>query len=178
MCDAVRQATRQSEVTHRRELDFSDDANRLAIANRLANSKGELVDVEGFDLPLECLAWNAEPGRRTSRTSDPSLRRRKRSLDEFFLTVGKRHNLSSHSADHLTGFPFEPGLIDLECLALAQLHRELDHILQLAHVPGPVVRFEQLQRLLLDVTNVLARLLRVARDEVLDQHGDVVRALT
>src|SRR2546422_10322568 len=68
--------------------------------------------------------------------------------DEFLLTVGQRHNLSSHSADHLTGFPFEPGLIDLECFALAQHHRALDHVLQLAHVPGPVVRFEQLQRLL------------------------------
>src|SRR2546422_6201154 len=47
--------------------------------------------------------------------------------DEFLLTVGQRHNLSSHSADHLTGFPFEPGLIDLECFALAQHHRALDH---------------------------------------------------
>src|SRR2546428_589633 len=79
--------------------------------------------------------------------------------------------------DRSSWFPLEPLLVDRERVAIAQHHGPLDHVLQLAHVPWPVVGLKQLHRLLVDGADALPGLLGVALDQIFDQNGNVVHAL-
>src|SRR5262245_63901275 len=47
------------------------------------------------------------------------------------------------------------------------------HILQLADVAGPVVRLEQLRRLLGEAADALAGALGIAMDKIFDEHWDI-----
>src|SRR4051812_30355951 len=57
----------------KRVLGFGRPANPLAIANQSARAKGEFVDFQVADFPLERLARNAQLRRRAARAGDPSL---------------------------------------------------------------------------------------------------------
>src|SRR5467141_3806852 len=71
----------------------------------------------------------------------------------------------------------KPGVIYRKSLPVAQNHRSLDHILQLAHVARPVIGLKQVQGALVDMSNAFARSFRVASDQILDQNGNIVAAL-
>src|SRR5438552_17147110 len=58
-----------------------------------------------------------------------------------------------------------------------QNHRTLDYILQLADVARPIVCVEELDRLLVYVSNLLAQFFGVAVDQVSDQQGNIANAL-
>src|SRR6266853_1669001 len=139
--------------------------------------KRVLVDAQGFDLRLERRAGNAELRGCPDRTADPSGRRRERGFDQRFLAIGERGHVARHVLGALARFPLEPRLVDGKSLALAQDHGALDHVLQLAHIPWPVVRLQQLQRLLADGADALPGLLGVTLDQVLRQDRNVVPAL-
>ena len=68
----------------------------------------------------------------------------------------------------------QPALVDREFVGVAHDHRPLDHVLQLAHVARPRIRAQVIERPLVDAPDRLARLPRVAIDEVLDQQRNVV----
>src|SRR5262245_36005299 len=72
----------------------------------------------------------------------------------------------------------QPALVDHELVGLADNHRPLDHVLQLAYVTWPRIRTQVIHSPLVDSLDRLARLARVAIDEVFDQQRDVIRALT
>src|SRR5258705_1645049 len=61
-------------------------------------------------------------------------------------------------------------------LAAGQHDGALDDVLELAHIPRPVVLSEPLQRLLTDRRGLRCRAVAVLREEVLDQRGDVLFA--
>src|SRR6266850_1280135 len=71
----------------------------------------------------------------------------------------------------------KPGVIYRKSLPVAQNHRTLDHILQLAHVARPVIGLEQIQGALGDMSNAFARSFGVAIDQILDQDVNIVAAL-
>ncbi|MEZ5419008.1 MAG: hypothetical protein R2708_16950 [Vicinamibacterales bacterium] len=54
----------------------------------------------------------------------------------------------------------------------------LDHVFELADVPGPVVLHQEVQRLGRDLEHRPSVLFRVAAEEVVDQQGNVVLSLT
>ncbi len=162
---------------NRAELASNDGADCSAIADRSASLTGELVDMEGFDFRLECLARNAELGRRSSRAGDPSVGLGKRGFDHGLLALGKRGHLAPRPLGLLGRAGLEPRLIDDERLAIAQHHGALDHVLQFPHVPGPVVALKQLKRLLLDVAEALTGTSGVALDQIFDQDMNVIHAL-
>src|SRR5262249_10902223 len=63
-----------------------------------------------------------------------------------------------------------------EFVGVADDHRPLDHVLQLAHVPGPGIGLQAIERPSVHAVDRLARLPRVAIDEILDEERDVVGA--
>src|SRR2546428_4026527 len=71
----------------------------------------------------------------------------------------------------------KPGVIYRKRLTVAENHRTLDHILQLAHVARPVIGLEEVQGALVDMANAFASSFGVAIDQILDQDGNVVAAL-
>src|SRR6476620_1738095 len=77
-----------------RELAFGDAADGSASADRSA-LKGELVDVEGFDFRLECLARNTQLGRRSVWAGDPSLGLGERGFDHGLLAFDEGGHLGS-----------------------------------------------------------------------------------
>src|SRR6185295_5824605 len=58
-----------------------------------------------------------------------------------------------------------------------QRHAALDDVLQLAHVPRPVIRLERRERALRHAPDVLLELPRILLDEMLGEEGDVLLAL-
>src|SRR5207249_2104915 len=69
-------------------------AHYFEIAEWLARSKRERVDVESFDLGLERLAGNAELCRRPRGARDPSAGLRERGNDQGSLAFSERGNLA------------------------------------------------------------------------------------
>jgi len=67
----------------------------------------------------------------------------------------------------------EATLIDREVLGLANNHRTLNHVLELADVAGPRVRFQQFQRVLTAIAYVLSGPTCVVLKEMFDQQGNV-----
>src|SRR6516162_11949347 len=72
----------------------------------------------------------------------------------------------------------QPDLIDRKGLAIAEDHRSLNHVLQLANVTGPIVRLKHFQSSLVYILDLLSDLARVALREVFHQHGDVLFAIS
>src|SRR6266851_3307037 len=106
-----------------------------------------LVDPERGDLRFERLPWNSQ----LARGPDP---------------------LALPGQGRPAG---EPGGIDRERIALAQDDRPLDDVLQLADVARPTVGFEQIERRLLDVADLLAGTSRGTLHQVFHQQRNVVR---
>src|SRR5439155_25339344 len=69
-------------------------AYSFEIAEWLARSKRERVDVESFDLGLERLAGNAQLCRRPRGARDPPARLRERGDDQGSIACGERGNLA------------------------------------------------------------------------------------
>src|SRR5437016_13070965 len=132
-------------------------AGLLGYANR------ESVDVQAFHFRLERLARDAELRRRSQRPGDPSARCRARGPAQFLVALGERGHRPWHARGRPGWLPLEPRLVDCEGLAVAQHHGPLDHVLQLAHVPWPVVGLKQFHRLLLDGADALPGLLEIGR---------------
>src|SRR3989449_10207851 len=128
-------------------------------------------------LGLERLAGNAELCRRPRGARDPSAGLRERGNDQGSLAFSERGNPAPGADRRVARLSLEPRLIDGKGLALAQDHGALDHVLQLAHVPRPVVRLQQLQRLLSDGADPLSGLLGVALDQIFGQDRNVDHAL-
>jgi len=57
-------------------------------------------------------------------------------------------------------------------------HRPLDHILELANIARPVIRLEQIERVLTDTPNSLASFLRVSFDQIFHEQWDVTAPIT
>src|SRR2546430_13425715 len=93
------------------------------------------------------------------------------------LAFSERGNPAPGADRRVARVSLEPRRIDGKGLALAQDHGALDHVLQLAHVPRPVVGLQQLQRLLSDGADPLAGLLGVALDQIFGQDRNVEHAL-
>src|SRR6516164_2281554 len=70
----------------------------------------------------------------------------------------------------------QPDLIHRKRFAIAQDHRSLNHVLQLANVTGPMVRLKHFQSSLVDILDLLSDLACVALRKVFHQHGDVLFA--
>ena len=64
-------------------------------------------------------------------------------------------------------FAFQPALINNERVGFREDDCAFHDILQFADIAGPIVRFEELQRVLADVPDVLAGRLGVAPNEIL-----------
>ena len=64
-------------------------------------------------------------------------------------------------------FAFQPALINNERVGFREDDCAFHDILQFADIAGPIVRFEEFQRVLADVPDVLASRLGVAPNEIL-----------
>src|ERR1700688_2831558 len=67
----------------------------------------------------------------------------------------------------------QPAFIYRKDLCFAHDYRSFDDVLQFAYVSGPGVRLEQLQGLLIDAPDVLARFAPIAIDEVFNEQGNI-----
>src|SRR5260370_42375710 len=71
----------------------------------------------------------------------------------------------------------QPSFFDPKGVAAAQDHRSFNNVLQLADVSRPWIRLAQLQRLVVDLADLLSSFLRVAFYEILHQHRNVLPPL-
>jgi hypothetical protein len=62
----------------------------------------------------------------------------------------------------------EPPIVNRERIAITQNDGSLDHVLKLANIARPTVCLKQLKRLARSISELLARFLRVAGDQILD----------
>src|ERR1700693_5225720 len=67
----------------------------------------------------------------------------------------------------------QPAFIYRKDLCFAHDYRSFDDVLQFAYVSGPGIRLEQLQGLLIDTPDVLARFARIAIYKVLNEQGNI-----
>ena len=132
-----------------------------------------ILNARIFDSSVE--RGNAEPLRRPRWSEHPSATRPQRVLDDRLLVSGERAGQRKWALDRRSGG--QPALVDREFVGVAHDHRPLNHVLQLAHIARPRIRPQVIERPLVDAPDRLARLPRVAIDEVLDQQRDVVGPL-
>jgi class 3 adenylate cyclase len=137
------------------------DTALMSEATRVA--AGEDVDVEL--LGLRALKGKSEPVRvyklvAVGRRTGDGARRLRSQL------VGRAHSRLARSGG-------EPAGIDAEHVGVAENHRPLDYVLQLANVAGPVIGLEQIEGLLADAANPLAGLPRVPFHEIFHQQWNV-----
>src|SRR5262245_54699886 len=143
-----------------------------------ADAEFELAfaDLQGLDLVFERGSRDVEAGSGSCRPRDPAAGLGQCGFDDLPFTPrvtvnGSRWSCPSGWLRRLRG---QPEFVDSENTARAQNHRSLDHILQLTDVAWPIVRLQQVQRLLVDRMDLFARPAGVALHEVLDQHQEIL----
>lgn len=130
------------------------------------------------DLRFESLTGYAQPGSRARWTADHTLGLAQSSFDHFSFPFDKvcyqRHARRGRPGSRWR----KPCPIHAKRFSFAENHGPLDYILQLADVARPIISFEQIQGTSADVTDSLARLVRVAVNQVLGQQRNIVGALS
>ena len=135
------------------------------------------LDSQLFDLRFERLPGYTQLGRSTGGTPDNALRLSECVLDHFSFMFDKVSDQGTTRRNRVwRHHGCKPGVIDRKRLPVAQNHRTLDYILQLAHVARPVIGLEQVQGALVDMSNAFASSFGVAIDQILDQDGNIVDA--
>ncbi len=74
-------------------------------------------------------------------------------------------------------FAFQPALINEEGIRFTEDDCAFHDILQFADIAGPIVRFEEFQRVLADVPDVLASRSSLTRNEILHEQRNILRSL-
>src|SRR5262245_2992602 len=171
----------------RLDVGFAKFAKLASLANlvKLAIVAGAAAEfelafayVQRLYFVFERGSRDVETGSGSRRSRDPAAALGQCRFDDLPFTPrvtlnGSRWSCPSGWLRRLRG---QPEFVDSEHTARAQNHRSLDHILQLTDVARPIVRLQQVQRLLVDRTNLFARPAGVALHEVLDQHQEIVFA--
>src|SRR5216683_2170577 len=127
-----------------------------------------LVDAEAHDLRLKSLVGNSQDCSRTTRARNATLAFCQCGFDCFSFAVGKiplvvGENAGARNAPRdLVRLWTQPCLIDGERFAIAQDHSTLDHVLQFADVPWPIVGLENVEGLLLDMADCLSGSSRIS----------------
>src|SRR5262249_33945422 len=138
---------------------------RAALLLRTPTSKTKFVDVERADLRFERGARDAEARRRARWPVDAAAAGLQRLFDQLPLVTGE---CAGHRWPPFGDRPRgEPALVDGEFVSVADDHRPFDDVLQLAHVAGPGIGAQVIERPLVDAPDGLAGTPRVAVDEVL-----------
>ncbi len=122
-------------------------------------------------MPSSRAAWVRLPpvaARARSMTSVSHCRRAAAQREVRRAAVGRRRVRGQHVGRQLAHADAVPARED---------DRALDHVLELAHVAGPGVRHELLERLLRHLAHGLAEGRREAREAVIDQQRDVLPPL-
>src|SRR5215470_6779754 len=127
-------------------------------------SKAAFIDSQRADFRFERRARNAESRGRARGPEHASAARPQRLLDDRLLVTRERAGQRDRALDPRPGG--QPALVDREFSSVADDHRPLDHVLQLPHVARPRIRPQVIERPLVDPPDRLARLPRVAIDEV------------
>src|SRR5438132_3715754 len=117
---------------------------------RRADRSGRLeavpLDSQLFDLRFERLPGYAQLGRSTGGPPDDTLRLSERVLDRFSFMFDKVSDQGTTRRKRVWRHHWrKPGVIYCKGLPVAQNHRTLDHILQLAHVARPVIGLKSVQ---------------------------------
>src|SRR5258708_6140453 len=137
--------------------------------------EGALVDAEAHDLRFKRLVGDFQDCRRTTRARNATLAFYQCGFDCFSFAVGKiplvvGENAGTRNAPRgLVRLWTQPCLIDGKRFAFAQDHGTLDHVLQFADVPWPIVGLENVEGLLLDMADCLSGSSRISLHQVLDQ---------
>ena len=134
------------------------------------------VDSQRTNFRFECRARNAQPFGGPGGSIDPAAACPQGILDHCLLVSRDCTGQRESPLDRRSGG--KPALVHSEFVGVAHNHRPLDHVLQFAHIARPLIRAQAIEGPLVDAPDRLARLARVAIDEVFDQQRDVVGALT
>src|SRR5262249_4742018 len=139
-----------------------------------------LVDAQRPNAMVQRRWWNSEPRGSPRRSGDAATTLGERCLDDLSLAPGlvSRRCGWRRPGSPSSRFHRQPRLVDRKHLTGTQDHGPLDHVLQLPDVAGPVVGLQQIQRLLVDRADALARAGGVSPHEVLHQHQDVISPLS
>src|SRR5260221_7023256 len=146
--------------------------SRLSKTLRRSRSKAALVDPQRADARLECRAGNPQPGSRSRWAEHLSATRAQRLLDDRLLVSGEFAGQRARALDHASCG--QPTLVNNEFFGVADDHRALNHILQLAHVSWPWIGQKAIERLFVDTPERFMRLAGVAMNEVFHQHRNVL----
>src|SRR6266850_1301706 len=131
------------------------------------------VDAELSHLGFEGLSGETKLCRSTGRAADDTVRLAQRGLDDRLLTLSQICGQCAVWHSGLGRSRGQPAGIHPKDIPVAQDHCPLDHILELTNVAGPVVGFEQIERVLADTSNPLAGLLSISFDQILHEQRNV-----
>src|ERR1700674_4522922 len=105
--------------------------------------------------------------------SNFSLTLRQSRFDEFFFMILEGLCERTRGGQARCVRTGKPGLLDPKGIPGAEDYRSFDDILQLPNIAWPGIGLAQPERIFVDLADLLARFLRVALHEVLDQHRNV-----
>src|SRR6266850_1720922 len=131
------------------------------------------VDAELSHLGFEGLSGETKPCRSTGRAADDTVRLAQRDLDDRLLTLSQIYGQCAAWHSGLGRSWCQPAGIHPKDIPVAQDHCPLDHILELTNVTGPVIGFEQIQRVLADTSHPLAGLLSISFDQIFHEQWNV-----
>ena len=134
--------------------------------------KAPLIDSKGADARLKRRARNPESLGRPSWPEHSAAARLQRLLDDRLLMRSQRARQRTRTRRVPTRR--EPTRIHEEVFGVAYDHRALDYVLKLTDVSGPRIRLQSIESAPVDAPERLARLARIAMDEVLHQQRDVL----
>src|SRR5580692_2373277 len=167
-----------------RDQGYSTDGlNRTKVHTANLNRlEPMLIYTQVGNFGLEGLPGNTKKSGSAGGPRNPSPRLCQGRFDDFpffrLLQTPEAPGNGTRGRRRRRQFPLEPCLVNGEGFAIAQDNSALDHILQFAYIPRPVVILKHPQGLLIDVLKLFSRLLRVPFDEVFHQERNIVRPLS
>src|SRR5216683_167437 len=132
------------------------------------------VDSQGGNLRIKGLSRNPELRCGSGWTGDATSRAPERRFNHLSFAVGQA------SVQEVRGWwgsrraVLEPGAVDRERVPVAKDDGPLNDVLQFADIARPTVRFEQVERLLLDLFDLLSGSLRSALHEIFQEQANIV----
>src|ERR1700730_12025394 len=132
------------------------------------------LDPQLLDFRVQGRSGNSEFRCRTSWASDFPLAFRQCGFNNFFLLI--LESVWQRTGQLYPGWlrAGQPSLFDPKSVAAAQDHRSFNNVLQLTDISRPCIRLAPLQRIFVDLANVLSDFFRVAFYEILNENRNVI----
>src|SRR5438445_1967037 len=160
----VIRAAHEKGVTLFNTAEFYGPYTNEGLVGGLRSLEAVPVDAKLSYFGFKCLSWNSQLNGGAGWTPNHAFGFTECGFEHFSFVLGKVSNERNRRHSCLRSDARKPGFIYKESLPLAQNHRPLDHVLQLADVARPIICVEEFHGLLVYISNLLARFLRVAVD--------------